>query len=303
MNLKETLEMPTGTPYQLEVMVVSAELRDKKAGGKYLSLTVQDDSASLSLNMWAGYPDVSTYATGSIVRIDGAVGKPYQDKPQLNLDGAYVIAGSLSDYQGAKNFVPSYNITYVEVDYIIGSVMELAEPWRELALELFDLANYKDAHLSSVRGGPVWHDFITAPAAKKWHGNRQGGLLMHTIGVVKTVKAILETYPDATVNRDRVIFCALIHDLFKTKDYVWAPVIDYNAETLVDHRYAIIAELVAVNARLGNLLPYKDLQLVLYTLLSHHGDYGSEKCKSSEDWILHLADMVDSKIVAGEEGK
>ena len=300
MNLKETLELPTGTPYQLEVMVVSAELRDKKAGGKFLCLSVQDISTNLSLNMWAGYGDVSTYAQGSVALISGAVGKPYQDKPQLNLDFVQIIAGSLSEYTGTKTFVPSYPVTSNEIGYICETVQNLSSPWKELATAMFGISNNSDW---SWDASPRWTAFLEAPAAKKWHGNKVGGLIHHTIGVVKTVKAILDTYPDATINRDRVIFCALVHDIFKTKDYVWAPVIDYNADTLVDHRHAVISELSIINACLGTPLSYKELQVVLYTLLSHHGDYGENKCKSSEDWILHLADMVDAKIIAGEEGK
>lgn len=300
MLLAECLEQPTGTPYVTEVMAVSAELRDKKAGGKFLCLTVQDESTTVSLNQWANYGDaVAKFTAGTILEISGAVGKPYNDKPQLNLDFARKIAESITEYEGEKTFVPRYEVTPAHKQYIFDTILGLSTPWNRLAVDMFDLVPSG----STFRTGKRWDDFLSAPAAKKWHGNRLGGLALHTIGVVKSARSIMENYPDSDINRDMVIFCALIHDIFKTKDYVWAPVIDYNSETLVDHRYAVVAELVAVNDRLGQPLVYSELQKVLYTLLCHHGTYGEQPCKSSEDWILHLADMIDSKIIAGDEGK
>jgi 3'-5' exoribonuclease len=300
MLLSECLEQPTGTPYVTEVMTVSAELRDKKAGGKFLCLTVQDESTTVTLNQWAGYGEaIANFTVGTILEISGSAGKPYNDKPQLNLDFARKIAESITDYEGDKTFVPRYEVNEEHKNYILNSIMQLSNPWKRLAIDMFDLV----PNGAGFRTGKRWDAFLSAPAAKKWHGNKVGGLIHHTIGVVKSVKSIMSNYPDSDIDRDRVIFCALIHDLFKTKDYVWAPVIDYNAETLVDHRYAVVAELVAVNDRLGQPLVYSELQKVLYMLLCHHGTYGEQPCKSSEDWILHLADMIDSKIVAGDEGK
>jgi len=300
MNLKETLEMPINTPYQMEVMIVQAELRDKKAGGKYLSLTVQDMSATLSLNMWANYGDVSNYVQGSVALISGAVGKPYQDKPQLNLDYVQVIAGSLLEYTGDKVFMPSYDITNDHVSHIVDTIDILSEPYRSLAQHIL---------LDDER----WDKFKTCPAAKKHHGAKRGGLILHTIGVVETIKGIRATYlpsliipfdTTGTINWDMLIFMGLVHDIGKINEYVWESVIDYRKENLVEHKFMAVYYVVTANASIANPLPETELQKVLYSLLSHHGAFGGTEIqpKSAEDWILHLADMIDSRIVGAVEG-
>jgi 3'-5' exoribonuclease len=300
MTLKEVLEKPIGAPFSIEAMVAGVEERDKKAGGKYLSITVQDVSMQLSSNIWDNYGHCLELKPGCIVFLEGSVDKPYKDQPQVRINIVRPIADNLSEYRGDKDFVPRIPVTPEDVAFILSKIDALSSRWKGLAKAIFGLN--KDAN-GNISPNKLWGDFIEAPAAKKWHGNKVGGLIHHTIGVIKAAENIMSIYPAATIDRDMVLFCAIVHDIFKTKDYVWTPVIDYNPETLLDHRYAAVSYISQVNTRLDNIIPYPELQKALYMIASHHGEYGEHKCKSVEDWILHLADMIDAKIVASEEGK
>lgn len=67
----------------------------------------------------------------------------------------------------------------------------------------------------------LWGRFSVAPASVKYHGSFKGGLMLHTVEVVKSSRALWSMYSaqkqlDATM--ESVTFCALVHDIGKIGD-------------------------------------------------------------------------------------
>jgi len=66
-------------------------------------------------------------------------------------------------------------------------------------------------------------DFYTAPASTKFHGNYEGGLLDHTMLVLKfalhNFNFIISNKPDLEYLKESVIISALFHDVCKTNYY------------------------------------------------------------------------------------
>ena len=52
-----------------------------------------------------------------------------------------------------------------------------------------------------------------------------------------------------------------------------------------------------INEQAKNPLSEQELDFIQYAILSHHGDFGPYKPLHIEHWILHLADMIDAKVV------
>jgi HD superfamily phosphohydrolase YqeK len=65
---------------------------------------------------------------------------------------------------------------------------------------------------------PEQSDFFTAPASTKYHGNYEGGLCDHSIGVYERLVRLNEIY-EARVEPESAAIAALFHDVCKIDFY------------------------------------------------------------------------------------
>ncbi len=67
-------------------------------------------------------------------------------------------------------------------------------------------------------------DFFSSPASTKYHGNFEGGLLIHSINVVRIAlhifNLIVKEKPELEYLRESVVISALFHDVCKANTYV-----------------------------------------------------------------------------------
>lgn len=60
-------------------------------------------------------------------------------------------------------------------------------------------------------------DFFTAPASTKYHGACEGGLLLHSLNVYKTLRE--RYFEEGKDSEESFAICALLHDLCKARFY------------------------------------------------------------------------------------
>ena len=110
-----------------------------------------------------------------------------------------------------------------------------------------------------------------------------GGLLEHTLSVVKMCDYFSKQYP--ALNRDLLLTAAMFHDIGKTKELSAFPENDYTDEgQLLGH---IIIGVQMLEHEL------------IHCILAHHGEleYGSPKKPALiEALALNLADNADAKL-------
>jgi 3'-5' exoribonuclease len=139
--------------------------------------------------------------------------------------------------------------------------------------------------------------YCQAPAAKGMHHVYLGGLLEHSLSLVKLVKSIVPLY--SGINEDLLIVGALLHDVGKIHEMSFGRSFDYtDAGKLLGH-ITIGVELVDEKIRTVEGFPRELALLLKHMLLSHHGqyEYGSPKRpKTVEATILNYLDDMDSKI-------
>lgn len=70
--------------------------------------------------------------------------------------------------------------------------------------------------------GPVGASFYTAPASSReeFHSCYPGGLMIHSLNVVKNLKVITQALCPGTFSNETIAFVGLFHDLGKTGDGV-----------------------------------------------------------------------------------
>ncbi len=141
-----------------------------------------------------------------------------------------------------------------------------------------------------------WKTFCEAPAAKRMHHARLGGLLEHSVSCLRIARELAELYP---VDRDLLVFGAIFHDVGKVRELSWdRGAFAYTTEgRLLGH--VVLGERL-VNSYIATLPDFpEDLRLRLsHVLISHQGEteYGSpERPKTLEALLVHLIDNLDAR--------
>ncbi len=141
--------------------------------------------------------------------------------------------------------------------------------------------------------------FRRAPAAKGFHHIYLGGLLEHTLSVVRLLEKVADHYP--VLNKDMLITGGILHDIGKIHEFSYNSIIDYSDEgRLIGH---IVMGVEMINERIASIhdFPSQLAMELRHIILSHHGEFefGSPKRpKTLEALVVHYIDDLDAKFNA-----
>ncbi len=265
------------------VQVVRKSIARSRKDKEYITLRIRDKSAELTAHIWDNVAACrDTFAENDYVFIRGRV-VAYQGNLQVNVS-------SLEPYDGEvdpRDFLPQTeeNVANLQLS-LQAAVGEVKNPWLRRLLQRF-----------FGKDDEFYRRFCLAPAAKAMHHAYLGGLLEHTVGVVRLAQQLGGLYPQ--VDQDLLVTGALLHDIGKVEELSYETAIDYTPRGRLLGHIVMGAEMVRRQAARVNGFPEPLLLLVEHLLLSHHGDYqwGSPKRpKTLEAFILHYLDDLDAKI-------
>jgi len=141
--------------------------------------------------------------------------------------------------------------------------------------------------------------FQRAPAAKGFHHIYLGGLLEHTLSVVRLLDGVARHYPQ--LNRDLLIAGGMLHDIGKIYEFSYDGLVSYSDEgRMIGH---LVMGVEMIDKKI-DAIPDFPVQLALelrHIILSHHGEfeYGSPKRpKTMEALVIHFMDDMDAKLNA-----
>lgn len=189
---------------------------------------------------------------------------------------------------------------YNPADYLPVSGNSIEEMYGEL-LTVID--SVKNPYLKELLNSFFRNDekfikaFRQSSAAKTVHHGFVGGLLEHTLGVVKLCIYYCQAY--TILNRDLLLTAAICHDIGKTRELSLFPENDYTDEgQLIGH---IMIGVQMVEAKITSVpgFPKKLENELIHCILAHHGEleYGSPKKPALiEALALNLADNADAKL-------
>lgn len=143
--------------------------------------------------------------------------------------------------------------------------------------------------------------FKRAPAAKSVHHAYLGGLLEHTLNLLKLANAVCPLYPK--INRDIVMMGLFLHDLGKTRELSYDKGFGYTDHGelighVVDGAIMLHDKAQLVMREHGVRLPPGALVVLQHIIISHHGqpDFGAAKVPMTPEAILvSMLDNVDAK--------
>ena len=139
--------------------------------------------------------------------------------------------------------------------------------------------------------------FKKSSAAKTVHHGFIGGLLEHTLSVVKLCDYYCTAYP--ILNRDLLLAAAMCHDIGKIRELSLFPSNDYTDEGQFLGHIIIGTEMVGEVIRKIPNFPQELASQLKHCILSHHGEYeyGSPKKPAIIEAVaLNFADNTDAKI-------
>jgi 3'-5' exoribonuclease len=254
-----------------------------KSGKNYVSLVLQDKTGTIDAKIWDFSSEIEQYEAMDFVHIDARV-TSFQDTPQLNVSKIYKARDG--EYYPEDYFpVTSKDVEtmYREIKEYVASIKE--PNLRALAEDFF------------VNNPEFAKSFKNHSAAKAVHHSFVGGLLEHTLSVVKLCDYYTTSYP--ILNRDMLITAALFHDVGKIQELSTFPENDYTDDGQLLGHIFIGANIVNSYIKKANKFPAKLATELIHCILAHHGEleYGSpKKPATAEAMALHFADNTDAKM-------
>ena len=264
-------------------LVQTKDVRFKKTGEGYLSLSLSDKTGELEAKIWENVEELAPlFERDDFVKVKGAV-QVFRKKPQLTIHKLRRMEESEVDL----------------ADYFPLSARDADEMWQELESVVAAVNNpHLQAILSRIISDPeIAARLRLAPAAKSMHHAYIGGLLEHILSLCRLAKLVLQNYPG--LDQDLVIAGVLLHDLGKIYELSYARSFGYTSDgQLLGH---MILEIEILHKKLADMPDFpRPLQTLLeHLIISHHGQYefGSPKLPMfPEALLLHYIDDMDSKL-------
>mgnify|MGYP000661818988 FL=1 len=255
-----------------------------KNGKPYESLILQDKTGTVDAKIWdpnsAGIADFDTL---DYIEVYGEV-TSFQGALQVNV----------------KRIRKCQEDEFDPADYLPVSKYPIEGMYQELLGYINKVENkYLKELLNSffVEDTEFINAFKKSSAAKTVHHGFVGGLLQHTLSVVKLCDYYCSAYE--RLNKDLLITAAICHDIGKIKEISPFPQNDYtDAGQFLGH-IVIGTEMVGEKIRHIQGFPAILEGEIKHCILAHHGEYefGSPKKPAIMEAVaLNFADNTDAKM-------
>jgi 3'-5' exoribonuclease len=260
------------------------ELRDKRGGGNFLILELVDRTGTISGKVWDDAKAMMDIALpGQYVRISGTV-REYGGSTELAISDLIQIPPeqvSREDFIAKSRFNQDEMLAELKESFAL-----ITNPY------LLKLVNnfFNDTEFTE--------QFKTTPGAATVHHAYLGGLLEHTVCMLRLSKDIAKVYPE--VDCPLLVTGIILHDVGKIKEYTYDKAIDHTYEgRLLGH---IVMGYEMVSAKIDQIpdFPAELKRVLLHMILTHHGhlEFGSPKTpKFVEAFLLHILDYTDARVM------
>ncbi|MBN1593668.1 MAG: HD domain-containing protein [Candidatus Coatesbacteria bacterium] len=264
-------------------LLKSKTLCESKGGASYLRLRLSDRTGEIDAFVWQDVDIVAAQIeSGQVVKLKGHV-NIFQQKANVKVLKIRTALGSEYDTDMILEG-PS-----IDQEKLWGMVQEMIERVEDVHYRaLLDLIFSDNAFLAR---------FKSAPGAKAIHHAYRGGLLEHTVSLLRLASGIIEVYPD--LDADLLITSAILHDMGKMQEYNEELLIERTTEgRLLGH---IVIGLLSLQRYMDDLegFPQNKRRKLLHILISHHGslEWGSPQVPMTLEAItLHYIDNLDAKL-------
>lgn len=260
---------------------------DKKAnvkGAAYLDMVLCSKTGEINGKLW-DYSELvhGVYAPGELVKIRGSVTQ-FNGNDQLRVEKIRHV--NESDAVSVTDFVPTAEYSG---EMMLGQIMNVIASVKDEELKQLTYALVKDRE----------KELLFWPAAFKLHHAIRGGLLYHTLSIIRLAQGVCKLYP--CVDKDLLMCGIIVHDLCKIDEFQISPAglaSGYSVKgELIGH---LVMGAVKIEMKAKELGISEDKAMLLqHMVISHHGepDFGAAvRPMFLEAEILSQLDTLDATI-------
>ena len=265
-------------------LVKTAEKKVNIKGAAYLDMVLCDKNGEITGKLW-DYSELvhGVFQAGDLVKIRGSVTQ-FNGNDQLRVDKIRLV--NESDGVNVADFVPTAEYSG---EMMYGQIMNIIAAVKDEELRRLTYALVKDNE----------DNLLFWPAAFKLHHAIRGGLLYHTLSIIKMAESICSIYP--SVDEDLLMCGIIVHDLCKIDEFDISPAglaAGYSVKGELIGHLVMGAMKIENKAKELGIDPDKAM-LREHMVISHHGepDVGAAvRPMFLEAEILSQLDKLDATI-------
>ncbi|MFR7951124.1 MAG: TraI domain-containing protein [Acutalibacteraceae bacterium] len=183
-------------------LIKTCDKKQTARGVPYLDLVLADQSGEISAKLWDYKEEAQgTFAANDLVKVRGRI-DVYNGADQLRIDRIRKVVPSdnvqISDYVPSAAYDGAWMLSEIRSLVVAFENTDL----KELVTELLD--EYEEKLL-------YW------PAAFKLHHAIRGGLLCHTLSIVRLAQGVCHVYP--FIDQELLLSGAILHDIAKIEEF------------------------------------------------------------------------------------
>lgn len=270
-------------------IIKSIDKKTSSKGDTYLDIMLGDSQGEINAKLWRYVPELhGEYAANDLVKIRGLISQ-YNGQDQLKIEKIRHIYPE--DNVNAADFVKAADYSGEDM---FNELLSIADNFSDNDLKTIVTEILKDNRLALL----YW------PAAFKLHHAIRGGLLLHTLSIVRLAQGVCKVYP--FVDSELLISGAILHDIAKLSEFEVASTgiaTGYSVEGNLLGHLTMGAMIINKYAEKLNINP-KTAMLLEHMVLSHHGEpeFGAAvRPMFIEAELLSELDLMDSRIYEMQE--
>lgn len=265
-------------------LIKTIEQKTSSKGDAYLDMTLSDKDGEINAKLWRYQKEIhGEYTANALVKIRGTISQ-YNGADQLKIERIRPV--ETADNINAADFVKTAGYSGEEM---FKEIFSIAENFQDEELKSIVCAILNDNRMAML----YW------PAAFKLHHAVRGGLLMHTLSIIRLAEGVCKVYP--FVDRELLLSGAILHDIAKISEYEVSETgiaTGYTTEgNLIGH---LAMGAMAINKYAKQLGISKKTEMLLeHMVLSHHGEpeFGAAvRPMFIEAELLSELDLMDSRV-------
>lgn len=265
-------------------LVKNVEVKTSSKGDTYLDFTLGDSTGEINGKLWRyNVAEHGEYKANDLVKIRGTISQ-YNGADQLRIERIRPTIDS--DNVHIEDFVRTSGYSS---EQMYDELMNIANSFADNNLKLLVTTMLSDNR----------ENLLFWPAAFKLHHALRGGLLMHTLSIVRLCEGVCNVYP--FIDRELLLAGAILHDISKIDEFDVndAGVADgYTIEgNLLGHISMGATKIDKYAERLG--VERRVSVLLQHMILSHHGEpeFGAAvRPMFIEAEVLSELDLMDARI-------
>ena len=260
---------------------------DKKAnikGAAYLDMVLCSRTGEINGKLW-DYSELvhGTYAPGDLVKIRGSVTQ-FNGNDQLRIEKIRPVNDA--DGVSVTDFVPTAEYSG---EMMLGQIMNVIATVKDEELKQLTYALVKERE----------KEILFWPAAFKLHHAIRGGLLYHTLSIIRLAEGVCRLYP--AVDRDLLMCGAIVHDLCKIDEFeISSAGLAAGYSVKGDRIGHLVMGAVKIEMKAKELGISEETSMLLQNMvISHHGepDFGAAvRPMFLEAELLSQLDTLDATV-------